>query len=362
MKTAFKDYEKTIKKQHQLAWKPQYKEEFRTSLTAKEFVAVALLSLQELEWAVVYYDNQTVEAKTPAKGWHYGHKITISFQHGKAVVHSLSSEDWLWDKGINSKRVKLFIHAFQETAQATDTATIAIAVQEIEAANSWKEYEVPKTLPSPKERPTPKPWLVGLGSLVVGIALGVTLAGLTYYWTYYIIAFELVAGLLLAGAFNKLIKWSHYTALVPLHLFLGATVLLSFVVHCSFYYYYFLLQLEEMPAIGLFSYLQLVLESGFVLDGNNWGTIGVVLSWLVQIGLTYGFAQYFLSSSIKDYKADRVPPEVLLFAQYQFSQQKNEESVKVALSKMGWKAPEDQEDVLAAIAIIKENQEFLRKA
>lgn len=361
MKEAFKNYEKTIKKKHQFTWKPHYQEEFRTSLAAKEFVAIALLALEELEWTVVYYDDKAVEAKTFRKNWNQAHKITISFQHGKVLMHSSCSEDWFWDSGINSKRVKLFIHAFQETAKSTDAATLASFIQEIKADNNWEDYEVPKTLPPPPPRATPKPWVLVVGSLLLGIPLGLTLGALSHYWTYYIFAFEFVAGLLLGGAFVVLIKWSHYTALLPLHIALIATILLSFFVH-NYFLYYLLTEVEGLPAIGFVPYLQIVLESGFVLEDNNFGTIGIVISWLVQVGLTYVFAQHFLSSGVTDYKAARVPPEVLLFTQYQLSKQKNEESVKLELAKMGWKKPQDQEDVFAAVTIIDEYQKLLRAA
>lgn len=361
MKEAFKNYEKTIKKHHQFTWKPHYQEEFRTSLTAKDFIAVALLTLQELDWTVVYYDDKVVEAKTFRKFWNQGHKITITFQHGKVLVHSICSEDWVWDSGINSKRVKLFIHAFQETANTTAAVTRASLVQEIEKANSWEDYEVPKNLPAPLPRPAAQPWIVVLGSLVMGIILGLTIAILKYYWAYYIVAFELFSGLLLGGALSKLIKWSHYTALIPLHLILITTTLTIFFLH-HYSHYSLLISLEGLPAIGFVAYLQIMLENGFVLDDNNFGTIGRVVSWLSQIGLTYFFAQYFLSSGVNEYKASRVPLEVLLFSQYQLSQQKNKESLRLALAKMGWKAPKDQEDVLAALAIIEENQKLLREA
>ena len=299
MKKVFKTHERSIKKQHHFGWKLNHEESCRTDLNQKEFIAITLATLQELDWVVVYYDDKVVEAKTPAKGWNWAYKIIMTYEHGKIRVHSASSNDTLWDKGINSKRVRLFIYAFQATVKATDKETLANLTQEIESNNNWEAYEIPTTLPTPKERPKSQLWMVLLGSLVVALGLGFIIAFLSVQWTYYIFLYEVVTGALLGGALGFLIKKSHYTNLSVLKgVLFGAT--LAIFLFNQYFNYSLLIGQKGMPAVEFMTYFQARLEIGLQIDTLDLGTIGLIISWLFQIGLTYYICLLYTSPSPRD--------------------------------------------------------------
>ncbi|MGH1336391.1 MAG: hypothetical protein ACRBFS_09710 [Aureispira sp.] len=348
MKESFKTHERSIKKQHHFGWKLNHEESFRTGLTQKEFIAITLVTLQELDWVVVYYDDKVVEAKTQAKGWNWTYKITMTYEHGKVVVHSVSSNDTLWDKGMNSKWVRLFMYAFQEVAKETDKETLANLTKEIESSNNWEEYEVPTRLPAPKKRPKSHLWMVLLGSVGMALGLGFIIAFLSVQWTYYIFLYELITGVLLGGALGFLIKKSHYTNLSVLKGVLIVATLAIFLFN-QYFNYSLLIGQKGMPYVDLMTYFQIRLEAGLQIDTLNLGTIGLLSSWLFQIGLTYYIAYLFLTYSIDTYKAERIPIEVVTFVLYHSYKNKNRESIGLELAKMGWTNIEDQEEVFAVI-------------
>ena len=97
-----------------------------------------------------------MEAMTKRGLWHWGQKITVTFEYGKVKVKSVSLGNEFWDIGRNSKRVKLFIYAFQQTENEFDQDALAALEKETEKANNWDDYEIPKSLPQPKERKEPR--------------------------------------------------------------------------------------------------------------------------------------------------------------------------------------------------------------
>jgi len=123
MEEKYKQYEKTIKKKHSFAWTPKYASEFSTRLSAKEFIAIAEKTFKDLGWDIVYQDDKSIEAKRSEKSlgterWTEG--ITATFDYGKIQVKSVTLGNEMWDVGRNSKRVQLFIYAFQEIEKSFD--------------------------------------------------------------------------------------------------------------------------------------------------------------------------------------------------------------------------------------------------
>ncbi len=114
MEEKYKQYEKTIKKKHSFAWTPKYASE-------------------------VYQDDKSIEAKRSEKSlgterWTEG--ITATFDYGKIQVKSVTLGNEMWDVGRNSKRVQLFIYAFQEIEKSFDREELQNLVNEKETVNN----------------------------------------------------------------------------------------------------------------------------------------------------------------------------------------------------------------------------------
>jgi len=127
MTEELKQYERTIKKKISFGLTPKFEEEFRTQLNKTVFFPIAKEIIEKIGWHLVFEDDSTLEAKQHAEGFHWGQKITIKYQSGKVIVNSKSNQSPLFDFGRNSKRVKLFIYAFQKTNET----------QILETSNGW---------------------------------------------------------------------------------------------------------------------------------------------------------------------------------------------------------------------------------
>jgi hypothetical protein len=118
MEESFKNFEETIKKKHSINFTPKYKEEFKTPVNEILFIGIAEKTFEKLDWDIVYKDDHHIEAKRKEAGWaneRWTEVITATYKDGTVSVKSESLGNEIWDVGKNSKRVKLFIYAYQET-------------------------------------------------------------------------------------------------------------------------------------------------------------------------------------------------------------------------------------------------------
>ena len=125
MTEELKKYESTIKKKHSFNWTPKFQEDIRTDLNKTIIISIVIKTFEKLGWDLVYQDEKTAEAKRIGDWNRWTEKITVSFDYGKLTIKSVSLGNEMWDNGRNSKRVKLFIHAFKKTEQEFDRETLA---------------------------------------------------------------------------------------------------------------------------------------------------------------------------------------------------------------------------------------------
>ncbi|MEM9024472.1 MAG: hypothetical protein AAGB22_12060, partial [Bacteroidota bacterium] len=156
MTEELKKYEATIPTKHSFNWTPTFEEEFHTPLNQKVFVPIALKAFEQLGWDPVYQDDTTAEAKRKGDWGRWTQKIAVVYDRGRVTVKSVSLGNEMWDNGANSKRVRLFIYAFQRTEKEFDKEALVTLEQEVDAANNWDDYEVPDSLPAPKKRSAPQ--------------------------------------------------------------------------------------------------------------------------------------------------------------------------------------------------------------
>ena len=135
MDAILKNYEKTIKTKHSVSFTPKYKEEFTTSVNNATFIAIAEKTIEKLDWDLVFKDENNVEAKRKVKSLgisQWTEAITVNYDFGNVTVKSESLGQEMWDLGRNSKRVKLFIFAFEETLKTFDRESLKELEKEAE--------------------------------------------------------------------------------------------------------------------------------------------------------------------------------------------------------------------------------------
>lgn len=360
MTPAFQEYEKKIQKKHSFSFTPKFRDEFRTNLKKTVFIPIVVKTFERLGWDLVYQDETTAEAKRKGSWNKWTEKITVSLEAaGKVEVSSVSLGNEMWDIGRNSKRVKLFIYAFEKTAQEFDAEALDELEREIERKNNWDDYVIPETLPQPKKRSEPLIGIPIVGGLVISVILGYTLAFLTFNGVYIIGLFELGVALAIGFAFKYFIRLGNYVNFQKLQFILGATVLLTYILN-QYFLYQIILTENNLEPIGFLSFIQFRLEQGLTVKNINTGWVGLVISWIFQLVWTYFIVYLKVVSSITVYRLERVPTEVVDFTVYHLIKGKNEDEVRHELSKKGWRDKESQDEAFHAIAGLQDARELGR--
>lgn len=362
MEESLQIHEKTITKKHRFGWTPKFEEEFRTSLNEKLFISLAEKTFENLKWVLTYKNDQTIEAKRKENSYgieKWTEAISVSYSHGKVLVKSESLGNEIWDNGRNSKRVKLFIHAFKEIEKSFDKESLNKLEIEIDRKNNWDDYVIPENLPKPEETKKPNFTIPLIGGLLSSILLAFIIAEISIHVIYVIGVFEFLAGLAIAFSLKYLIKTSNFTEFKKLQYLLIAMIILTYTLN-QYFQYEIILNENNYERIGFFEFIKLSLEQGLTIKKVNTGWIGLLISWILQLVITYYVALSKLVSNIAFYQLDRIPKEVLDFAFYHFIKEKSENEIRNELSQKGWSEKQNQDEVFEAIVAINTVQELTR--
>lgn len=354
MEESLKTYEKNIEKKHSFGWTPKYEEEFRTSLNEKVFIPIAEKTFEKLNWDLVFKDDKNIEAKRKESSFgidKWTESITISYSHGKIIVKSESLGNEMWDNGRNSKRVKLFIHTFKETEKSFDKESLEKLEIEVERKNNWDDYVIPEILLKPNEIKKPNFVIPLIGGFVVSIILALILAKVSISGIYIIGLFEFLIALAIGFSLKYLIKFSNFTEFLKLKYLLIGMIILIYILN-QYFQYEIILRENNYERIGFFEFIKLRFEQGLTIKKLNTGWIGLIISWGLQIIITYYVGLLRLITSITSYQLERIPMEVVDFAFYHFVKEKSEEQVRNELKNKGWTEKQNQDEVFEAIEAI----------
>jgi len=356
-----KEYEKKIKKKHRFAWTPKYEEELRTSIEKDFFMSVVVKVFEKLEWDIVYQDETLVEAKCKNKWDKWSEKIEVKFAYGKIKVKSTTLDGSIWDNGKNSKRVKLFIHVFNETVKSFDRESLKKIKKEVENVSNWDDYEIPDTLPAPIKRRKSNFVIPLIGGIIIALILGLLLAFVSIKGGYVIGLFEFIIAFIVGFSLKYLIKTGNYTDYDNLQKLLIGMVAIIFLSN-QFFQYYMIVNANDLEGVGFVDFMKLRIEQGLKLKDIDTGWIGLILSWAFQIWFIYILGTLNLSNHLIKYQLERVPEEVSDFAFYHFIKGKTEQQVRTELSKKGWTHKYDQDAVFEAIGAIQYAVDWNRMA
>lgn len=362
MTPELKNIEKQIKKTHRFAFTPKYKSEFNTQLSEKAFFAITNQAFEKLDWDIIYVDQHSIEAKRKAKSLgmsQYTESIIVTFNYGKVTVKSESLGNEFWDNGRNSKRVHLFIHVFQGFEQNYTREELSELEKQQKSKDNWDDYQIPKKLPEPNFIRKPNIVFPVILAIITAIILSFLIAKVSLAGKYIIFLFEFFAGLALAYSLKLGIKLGNFTDFNKLRNILIVSIFIVFIGNQAFQYN-IILNENNFDRIGFFDFLKLRLQQGLTIKNLNVGTIGLIISWILQLGLTFVFGYLNLTRFLISYVIKRIPIEVIDFAFYHFVKGKEEFQVRAELSSLGWNNEQSQDEVFEAIDGIQGNNEMNR--
>ena len=361
MEQKYLDFQETIKKRHSVNFTPKYKETIPVSLSdSRLLVEVAVKTVEALEWELIYQSDDTVEAIQSKGKW--GRKYAISIKTGVAgqvEVKSQSMGDEMWDMGNNSKRVQLFVYAFEETLKNYKQTDLAELKKEVDRKDKMTDYVIPEKLPQPGIYKTPNPLALWLGLCLTAVAYSIPAAFLTYNGLYIIGLFEVGFAWFLAFVASYLFKISNYTRWKEIHYMLIAAIATAFIANLFFQYQIFIDKTGE-TYIGFFEFIGYRIEAGLRFKSLDLGAIGLLIVWALNIFLMYILGKLLLGLKLVKFSIGRVPEEVLEFAAYHYSQTESEENMYKELTKKGWTTEQEHQMVLEALQGIGTAREIRR--
>ncbi len=355
----FTKFEASIKKEHSFGWTPKFEKSFNSELSKTTFIPIVSEVFEKLDWPMVLKEENLIIAAYFNNWGKETEKIEVQFSHGKISVKSSSLSGSFWDMGKNSKRVKLFIHAFQRIMQEYDRDSLNELEIETEKVNNWDDYEIPKTLPRPKKRKKPNVFIPIIGGVFSSLLLGVIIAFLSVDGLYFLFLFEVGVAFILGFIFSELIKLSNYTNYRTLHIVFIVTVLIVYISNQYFQYQIVLYRNDGIP-FSFIKFLEFRIEAGLAIKNLELGPIGLILSWIAQLVITYFIGILRLGLALSAYQIERIPGEVIEFVMYHFVKGKSEQEVRYELGKMGWQNKEHQDEVLASLESMNDLQAYNR--
>jgi len=360
MGTNWKEIEKQIKRTHHFAWSPKHIETTKTDLKPRLAIHLVEQAFEQLGWELVHLAQNEAEAYYLDGFGFRREKVSIQVRtYGEVEVKSESSGNEMWDVGRNSKRVRLFIYAFQQLAKQQDAKSLQALKTEVEEKDSWAKYEAPEAFPAPPDQTdSTSIWAIVLGVLAA-IVLSAIWARITERGMYIILLYEFLIGLALAKTLAYGFRKGNFTHFVGVQWILGGCVMLIAVLY-QYFQYLFVVGSGELLATNVWDLLDQRLSQGLLVEGVNLGAPGWMILLAVQPVLIYLIGLAFVSKSQIRLLIDRVPMEVIDYAYFQIMQGKNETQVRSQLSKKGWKDKGVQDMVFEAMGALSEAMELNR--
>lgn len=354
--------ESTIKRKYVFKYKPEFLESFTATIKDDQIIPLILHVFEKLQWPIVYADTKVIEAKYKGDFGHLSEKVTITkATSGKISVHSASIDNRFMDLGKNSMRTGIFIAEFKklEVKYQANGKLIELAT-EYQKQNNWEDYKIPTQLPKPKKTSAPNVPLSIIGGLVIALAIGVFIGFLTVTFTYIIGVYEFGIGIAIGYLFAQVLKTTNYTKYSPTQYMLAGVILTMFITN---QYTQYLLLTSEIPIsdFGFIDFMKLRIERGLTLESLNTGWIGLLISWILQLVISFIIAQFRLAIILMKHAIEKIPEKVLEYTIYLFEMDKPESEVRAELAQKGWNKTSDQNAIFEAIGSISGFQQHRRE-
>jgi hypothetical protein len=362
MKIEFENLQRSIKRKYSFKYRPEFSESFKTEIKDSQIIPLILEVFEQLEWPVVYRDDQSVEAKRRSDWNKLTEKVTVTKNaFGKIEVHSKSIEGNFIDFGKNSRRTGLFIAVFKKLAKEYDASGQLTELEtEFHKENNWDNYEIPSELPKPKATASSNLTIILISAIIIAISFGVLMAFFTVQFSYIIIVYEIAAGIGIGYIFGQVLKKANCTDFEYIQWMVVGMVAVLFLTN-QYIQYHLIVSDYSYLKLDFLEFMKARWESGLTLKNFDTGWIGLLLSWAIQLFFIYHIAMFKISLLIAKFIIDKIPEEVLEYTIYLFEMEKSESEVRAALALKGWNKKTDQDDVFDALIEIKGFHEMRRE-
>ncbi len=340
---------------HSFGFSPKYTEEVNPKISARAYIEIAKKVYEKLYWDIIYESDTELNGLKRNEFGSIKEVISISVTPNNQIKIQSKSENGIWDMGRNYKRVQTFIETFNSILDSIPTSEIQQIEKEAIAKDNWDDYEIPSELPPPKKYREPFIPALLIGYLFLSLSFGFIVSFLSLKGFYVLFLFEIVIGFAMAYSLKIFLPLSNYTDFKSIKQIIFCSITLLFMFNQFFQFLHFQ---KEYQDLTFGSFIVERLKQGFLLKGVNIGTIGQLIIWVFQIGLSYLIVCINIARIIIQFNIDRVPDEVINFAMYNLIKKKSEQELKIELSKMGWKKEIEHDVVFEALESIYGGQQI----
>jgi len=346
-----------MKHKQSIGFSPKYLEIIDSKVKPRIYIEIAKKAYKELDWELLYESDTELNGIRQNDLGRVTEKISVKIMDNNKIQIQSKSESGFWDFGKNSKRVKGLIESAENELNKLSADEINEIDKATTAKDNWDDYVVPETLTKPKKYREPIIIIPIIGYFLLSIGLGFVISFLSVSGVYVIGLFEVVVGFILAYSLKVFMPLSNYTHSKNLLTIIFITIVLTYLFSQYFQYLHFK---KEYSDLTFLIFISERLKHGLMFKSLNLGTIGQIVFWIVQVGLTYLIAYLQCFKVIMNFSVERVPDDVINYAMYLMAKDKQEREIKSELSKKGWKSDLGQNAVFEAIGWICEGQQFNR--
>ncbi len=350
----FKELANTkFKKELKFGWRPYSQKVFNVEIEPDLLRWLVVRTFIILGWELVFENEGIFEAKRYNGEDQQTEKIIITKNiYNRVEILSRSLNKFVSDFGANSIRIKEFLLIFNGLLKQKE-GKLEELKEEIFKKDNESKYTPPETLPLPNLSNSNSLFSKSL-DVFVAIIVGI-LFGLAGNIRYIFILYEILIGVFIGYSFWLISKISGFYSKAGSIYFM---VLLSFI---TIIFSKFINYLYSPEKIDFISYLVLRAKQGIVFEGKNFGAIGMIFYWLIQIAIVFYTFFRIRAKLVLKYIEAKVPFEVVEYCFFLFNQTDNIEKVKTELAKKGWKEEHEIELVFTACGIFADEQQINRK-
>jgi len=347
-----------LKKKVAFNWTPKYSDNIETKLPEKLAVKCIYRAMNAIWWDIVYYEENDIEAKRKDDWNKWTEKISVKVEQGVINITSKSLKNDFCDFGRNSKRVEELKLAFKILENEYDAIEIAKELEGFSKKEEENKYQIPETLSKPPEQKEKKAVFLFVGGALTSLILGGILA-LFSSLIYVIFLYDFVIGLLTAISFGYLIRLSNISDFDKIKWIGFGSIGLTYILSHIFRFMYIVSQ-NNIENASILDYLIAKLNSGLQFKDLNLGWIGLIVAWIIEVGIAILFYYLRVAQKVIVYDLENAPQDVVDFAIYLFNEEKDEDAVRIELTKKGWCEKEQQDLIFKAIGAEISRQDLVR--
>ena len=123
----------------------------------------------------------------------------------------------------------------------------------------------------------------------MALSFGLILAFMTLNGAYIMGLYELIIGVIIGHCLILLVRWGNYTNYAG-RIFILIGIVLGIYFFNQYFQYLFAVDDTGEYAVNFIEFISNRVREGLTINSINYGSSGLLISWVLQLAITYVFA------------------------------------------------------------------------